>query len=124
MDGHVHLGPPTLVRARAQPVTDHALDPADGGLGSGPGGVSGRFLPRYAPVLGDELKMAVALRGGGLGRVAGYGGDARRPDKGRLRRPRGGPGADPLLVVRHGETEYDVTRTGSHSPSPRGKPQT
>src|SRR3954453_515851 len=34
--GHLHLGRPTLVRTRAQPVPDHALEPADGGLGPGP----------------------------------------------------------------------------------------
>ena len=33
MNGDVHLGRLTPVRARAQPVTDHALEPADGGLG-------------------------------------------------------------------------------------------
>ena len=35
MDGHVHLGRPTLIRTRAQPVPDHPLQPADGGLGPG-----------------------------------------------------------------------------------------
>src|SRR3954451_18845292 len=35
MDRHVHLSRPTLVRTRAQPVPDHALEPADGGLGPG-----------------------------------------------------------------------------------------
>src|SRR4051812_39897612 len=32
LDGDVHLSRPTLVRTRAQPVPDHALEPADGGL--------------------------------------------------------------------------------------------
>src|SRR4051812_20646118 len=32
---HVHLSRPTLIRTRAQPVPDHALEPADGGLGPG-----------------------------------------------------------------------------------------
>src|SRR4051794_27859284 len=35
MDRHVHLSRPTLIRTRAQPVPDHALEPADGGLGPG-----------------------------------------------------------------------------------------
>src|SRR4051795_2628549 len=35
MDRHVHLGGPTLIGVRAQPVPDHALEPADGGLGPG-----------------------------------------------------------------------------------------
>src|SRR4051794_10500213 len=35
VDRHVHLSRPTLVRTRAQPVPDHALEPADGGLGPG-----------------------------------------------------------------------------------------
>src|SRR5215212_2995587 len=34
MDGDVHLSGPTLVRVRAQPIPDHALVPADGGLSS------------------------------------------------------------------------------------------
>ena len=33
MDGDVHLGRPTLVRVRAQPVADHLFPPPDGGLG-------------------------------------------------------------------------------------------
>src|SRR3712207_9482138 len=33
VDGDVHLGRPTLVRARAQPVADHLFPPPDGGLG-------------------------------------------------------------------------------------------
>ncbi len=45
MDGDVHLGRPTLVRARAEPVPDHLLEPADGRLSSGPLRVSGDFLP-------------------------------------------------------------------------------
>src|SRR4051795_1867944 len=40
LDGDVHLGRPTLIRTRAQPVPDHALEPADGGLGAGPFRVS------------------------------------------------------------------------------------
>src|SRR3954470_23891476 len=44
LDGDVPLGRPTLVRTRAQPVPDHALEPADGGLGPGPFRVSGRPL--------------------------------------------------------------------------------
>src|SRR4051812_21291404 len=36
LNSDVHLRRPTLVRTRAQPVPDHALEPADGGLGAGP----------------------------------------------------------------------------------------
>src|SRR3954470_19403039 len=35
LDRHVHLSRLTLIRTRAQPVPDHALEPADGGLGPG-----------------------------------------------------------------------------------------
>src|SRR5215218_11359385 len=35
VDGNLHLGRPTLVRARAQPVADHAFEPAHGGLDPG-----------------------------------------------------------------------------------------
>src|SRR3954468_4571713 len=69
VDGDVHLGRPTLVRMRAQPVADHLLPPADGGLGPGSFRVSGRSLPSHASVLlGDVLEMAVALCRLALGR--------------------------------------------------------
>src|SRR3954449_8672284 len=45
MDGNVHLGRPTLVRAAAQPVTDHLLEPADGSFDAGSGGVARCLLP-------------------------------------------------------------------------------
>src|ERR671933_949983 len=45
MGGDAHLGRPTLVRVRAQPVTDHAFEPADAGLSPGALVVSRRFLP-------------------------------------------------------------------------------
>lgn len=41
MDGDVHLGRPALIRARAQSITDHLLEPANRSLGSGTGGVPG-----------------------------------------------------------------------------------
>src|SRR4051794_15158585 len=46
---------------RAQPVPDHALEPADGGLRPGSFCVPGGLLPRPAAPLGDELEVAVAL---------------------------------------------------------------
>ena len=61
MDGDVHFGRPAPVRARAQAVTDHLLEPTDGRLGSGPLRVSGGFLPDGASVLGNELNSAVWL---------------------------------------------------------------
>ena len=73
MDGDVHLGRPALVRARAQSITDHLLEPADGSLGSSPDGVSGRFLPGRAAVLSDNLQVAVPLCGLGLSRFARHG---------------------------------------------------
>ena len=71
VDGHVHLGRAAPVRARAQPVPDHALEPADGGLGPGPRVVARRLLPSHSALLGDELEVAVALRRRGLGRALG-----------------------------------------------------
>src|SRR4051812_6299228 len=56
MDRYVHLGGPTLVRTRAQPVPDHPLPPADGGLGAGTPVISGRLLPAHPAPLGDELE--------------------------------------------------------------------
>jgi len=73
MDGDVHPGRATLVRARAQPVTDHLLEPAYGSLGAGPSRVSGRLLSGGSAVLDDELKMMIPLCGLGLGRLARHG---------------------------------------------------
>jgi len=57
MDGDVHLGRPAPVRARAQPVTDHLLEPADGRLDPRPLRVAGRFLPSRTSVLGDAFRL-------------------------------------------------------------------
>src|SRR3954452_21252499 len=57
MDGDVHLGRPTLVHARAQPVADHLFPLPDGGLGSSAFVVPGSLLPSHAPVLGDALEI-------------------------------------------------------------------
>ena len=61
MDRHVHLGGPTLIGVRAQPVPDHALVSADRGLGPGPFRLPRRPLPTHPAPLGDELEMVVPL---------------------------------------------------------------
>src|SRR4051794_12610076 len=48
------LSRPTLIRTRAQPVPDHALEPADGGLGPGARVVARGLLPAHPALLGDE----------------------------------------------------------------------
>src|SRR3954469_20458534 len=48
LDRHVHLSRPTLIRTRAQPVPDHALEPADGGLGPGASIVARGLLPAHS----------------------------------------------------------------------------
>ncbi len=78
VDGDVHLSCPALVRARAQPVAGHLLEPADRGFGSSANGVAGCFLPSRAAVLGNALQMTVLLRGRGLGHVARHGREPRR----------------------------------------------
>ena len=50
-------------------------------------------------MLGDVLKMAVPLRGLGLGRVARHRGRARRDDNGRFWMALGHAGVDAVLVV-------------------------
>src|SRR3954470_5575774 len=67
IDRHVHLSRPTLIGVRAQPVPDHALEPADGGLGPGARIVARGLLPAHPALLGDELQVAVPLRRRGLG---------------------------------------------------------
>src|SRR4051794_8985125 len=84
LGGDCHLGRPTLVRARAQPVADHPLPPRDGGLGPGPLRVPGRLLPAHPAVRGDEPEVAGAPRRLGPGRLARHRRRARRDDDGRL----------------------------------------
>src|SRR4051794_37420381 len=100
MDRHVHLRRLTLVRTRAQPVPDHALVSADGGLGAGTPIIPCRCLPGPPTLLGDELKVAVALGGGRLGRRAGHGGRTWWDDDGRLGMALGDAGVDAVLVIR------------------------
>jgi len=73
MSSDVHLGCAALIHTRAQPIPDHLFEPADRRFGSGSLRAAGRLLPRHAPVLGDVLEMAVALRGRGLGRCSEHG---------------------------------------------------
>src|SRR3954465_10179560 len=100
LDRHVHLSRPTLIRTRAQPVPDHALEPAHGGLGPGARVVARGLLPAHPALLGDELQVAVPLRRRGLVRGAGHGGRARRNDDVRLGMALGHVGVNALLVVR------------------------
>ena len=70
MEGDIHLGCPAPVRARAQAVTDHLLEPADSRFGPGSLRVAGGVLPGCPSVFGDAVQMAVPLRGRSLGRLA------------------------------------------------------
>src|SRR3954469_14221439 len=54
VDTDIDLGLATPVRTRAQPVPDHALEPADGGLGPGARIVARGLLPAHPALLGDE----------------------------------------------------------------------
>src|SRR3954453_6798311 len=100
LDRYVYLRRLTLVRTRAQPVPDHALEAADRGLGAGPFRVSRRLLPAHPALLGDEVQVAVALRRRSLGRGAGHGTRARWDDNVRVRVALGHVGVNALLVVR------------------------
>src|SRR4051812_19494539 len=55
LDRHVHLSRPTLIRTRAQPVPDYALEPADGGLGPGARVVARGLLPAHPALLGVSV---------------------------------------------------------------------
>src|SRR3954468_15407894 len=90
----------SLIRTRAQPVPDHALEPADGGLGPGARIVARGLLPAHPAPLGDELQVAVPLGGRARGRLARHRGCARRDDDGGLRMALGYVGVNALLVVR------------------------
>src|SRR3954453_17930627 len=100
MDGHVHLGRPTLLCVRAQLVPDHALEPADGGLGTGPLRVAGLLLPRPAAPLRDELEVAVPLGWLTLGRPARHRTRAWRHDDGSIGMALADAGVDAVLIVR------------------------
>ena len=99
MNSDRHLGRAPLVRARAQPVPDHLLKPADRDLGSRPCRVTRHPLPSHAAVLGDVLEMAVPLRGRGLGCVARHRGRAWRDNDRRLGVALGHNGVNTVLVV-------------------------
>src|SRR3954453_2616442 len=108
VDRHVHLRRPTLIRMRVQPVANHLLPSADGSLGPGAVCVPRRCLPGRAPVLGDELEVAVALRRRALSRLAWHGRRARRYDDGRLGVALPDAGVNTILVVR------TIAREGGH----------
>src|SRR5215210_7891034 len=97
---HIHLGGPTLLCVRAQPVSDHALEPADRSLGPNTFRVPGGLLPRPAALLSDELKMTVPLRGSCLGHLARHRGCARRHNDRRFGMALADAGVHALLVVR------------------------
>src|SRR5215203_1649571 len=85
---------------RAQPVADHLFPSTDGGLGPGAFRVPGRPLPGHAPVLGDVLEVAVALRRIVFSRLARHGARARRHDDLRLGVALGDAGVSTVLIVR------------------------
>src|SRR3954471_19052925 len=62
--------------------------------------VPGRCLPGPAPVLGDELEVAVALRRRALRRLARHRTRARRHDDGRLGVALADAGVNTILIVR------------------------
>ena len=99
MDGDTHLGRSASIRAQAQPVIDHLLDPVDGRAGPGPLRVAGSFLPGCPFVLGDALQMAVSLRRPGLGRLARNGSHVRGHDDRRIGAALGDGGSNALLIV-------------------------
>ena len=99
VDGDVHLGGPTLLRMRAQPVADHLLPSADDSLGSGALRVPGGLLPRPAAPLGDELEVAVPLGRLALSRLARHGCRARRHNDRRFGMALADAGVDAVLVV-------------------------
>src|SRR3954464_14706617 len=72
--GDVHLGRPTLIRMRAQPVADHLFPSTNGGLGPGSFRVAGRRLPGHPPMVSDVLEVAVARRRRALSCLARHGG--------------------------------------------------
>src|SRR5215210_7378535 len=108
--GNLHLGCPTLIRMRAQPVADHLFPSANGSLGPGAFRVPGCPLPSHPALLGDELEVAVALRRIALGRLARHGSRARRHDDLRLGVALGDAGVNTVLVVRA------IGRDGGHRP--------
>src|SRR3954453_15342025 len=67
--------------------------------GPGAGVVARRLLPSHAPLLGDELEVAVPLRRRSLGRLARHRRRARQDDDGGLRVALGHVGVNTFLVV-------------------------
>jgi len=90
---------PALIRVCMQLVADRLLPSVHGGFDLDVLVISRRVLPRYAPVLGNVLQVAVPLHGGGFGRVAGHRSRMWRHNHGRLRMALGDAGVDAILVV-------------------------
>src|SRR3954462_4199485 len=100
VDADVDLGHAAPVGARVQSVPYHPLVPRDSRLGPGAGVVARRLLPSHAPLLGDELEVAVPLRRRSLGRLARHRRRARRDDDLRLGVALGHVGVNTFLIVR------------------------
>jgi hypothetical protein len=100
MDGDGYLGCSPVVRARMQPVADHLLVTSDRRFDTGPPIVPRRFLPTYAPVFGDELKVAIALAGCRRGRVAEHAIPTRRHDDGCVGMTARDAGVNAFLIIR------------------------
>jgi hypothetical protein len=66
MDGDRKIGGTTTVLAKAQPFADHLFVSPNGGLDPAPLGVIGNLLPTDPALLGNTLKMTVALCGLGF----------------------------------------------------------
>jgi hypothetical protein len=112
MDGDLHLGRPTLVRAGAQPVADHLFEPADGSLGSGPGSL----------MAGSGSSPSLSFAGGGWWSRSGHG-----SLRGRRQPPHDGVGSVGLVMSaarssRSWDRGRNRTPAMANTPSRHGTP--
>src|SRR3954449_6179731 len=99
MNRHLDLSRPTVIPARAQPITNDLLPSSDGRLDLRAPVVARGPLPGHAARLGDTTEMAVALRWRGVSRCAWHRRGPRRHDHRRLRVTVGNRGVNTVLIV-------------------------
>jgi hypothetical protein len=80
LNGDGDLRRAAVFRPRAQRISNHAFEAADGGLHQRPTLIPGSLLPAHASMLRDALEMPIALRGSSPRHLAQHGRRSRWHD--------------------------------------------
>src|SRR3954447_5040206 len=118
-DGDGHLSRLTPIRLRTKPLANNALPARNTSLDQSAPIVARGFLPSHAAVLGNGLKMPVALRRRGLGRLSQRSAGARRHDHLDIRMSCCDLGVNVVSIVsaiggEGGDRTADLVEQGTH----------